>query len=303
MDTLQDIIRKKYVFPFFHKEETICMGTKKDCWSLIDRDITRLNYGDSISSNVKMLYIKPTISNLFKTKNLNFLTKNIQYLWSPLPLLKFLNENELATNIEHLILENKEVYMETDLFSNSLLDSFFFKDKLKSLIFIGDSNNAGCFWSKLNIDIFEFRCLEYISTMLNDKIIEFLLQSHFRQLRHLAVKNITTHRFLDVLCECSNLESLSLSSINIDLNIDSLKQCKTIYINNTKIIDCNIFKENQGLEEIILMGVKKITNIQILLDLPNLKNLKIVNCSKPITKKRKEDFISKNFNLLDIDYA
>lgn len=303
MSAIHKSVRKKYVFPSYSKDEAICMGTKKDCWALIDKGLSSIRYGGGLSSEIKYLYIKPTLSNLKRTKDVNFLTKNLHYLWCPLPLLKFLSDNELCENISTLILDSREEYITNNLYTDFTFSSFSFKENLKSLNFIGDCKKASLLWSELKFDISKFCNLEYVSTPLNNKVLDVLLYSDFPALKHLDFSGVSDVKINDVLSKFSAIESLSLTSINTDLNFEHLKQCKSIRLNNAKTIDCVIFKNLHALEEILMMGVKKVINVHLLMDLPGLKNLEIINCSKPIKKKMKEDFEAKNLNLLNIDYA
>jgi hypothetical protein len=299
-------IRKKYVFSPIIKDNTFCMGKKDDCWSLIEKGFTRLDY--KTKSNIETLYltIKPTLKNITETNNLSFLSKDINYLWIPLPLLKFLERNEHFISLKNLVVENKELYIKNEkCFSDFIFSNACFLNNLRSLVFVGDSNLSGEYWHNLNINIEQFSNIEYFSTVLDskDKIIERI--SILENLKHLDISNIVSSTILDYLTKIK-LESLSISNLFADFNFENLEKIQSIEIlkiNNSKsIFDCAILKKLPLLKEVSLLGIKKIINTDVLLEIKTLKNLTIINSANKMKKVDKNNFINHGFDILNIDY-
>ncbi|MFD2909215.1 hypothetical protein ACFSX9_10800 [Flavobacterium ardleyense] len=193
----------------------------------------------------------------------------------------------------------------------SLIDSIHTQTKyewcngliLKDLKYLGIPEQINPF----NIDFNNVPSLEWISLDLKaEKKAEKLNDlSKIKTLRHLILSQAKN---FDVFTPflAHNIESIELFSCKGNKfpiqNIQLLQDLKYIKINNISVaFDCSWLLKLPNLIELEILNVKNVVNVKELLKIKTLKSISILNCNDPF--ENKEEFKSKNFQLLKIDYA
>jgi len=302
-------LRATYVNPNY--EGTVyCLGTKKDCWAQANKGAKVLAFGKAFTEDSPISVImKPDMKKVQRCKSLDFLPAHIHYLKIPLPLVKFLTDEERNHRLFTLNIENKEQYMDEGLLSHdvdSISDLSF--PHLKALLFTGNSELASVFWSNLPFSSEQFPQLVYIDTMLEgDDSTTILEKIHtFPHLEYISLNGIKNAPVLSHIRQ-DQTKSLFLGETKAAFDFQQLKdfpKLELLSIRESKaIFDCAYISELPALTELLLIGVKKVLNVEQLLEMKSLKYLTIMDSGGPIKKKMKPLFLEYGFEELDIEFA
>ena len=283
--------------PFLEMENVLCFGTKKECWSQLDKGAKVVPYKKNIGEAYDNALLKPNLKQLESTKDLDFLSPDVVALDIPLPLIQFIDFDKFK-NLKHILINNKEEYLDTVSFSGTLSIG----KNVESLNFYGDCEKAAKFWTNFKIKIPDDNSVKFISTVVDLNFINII--SMFPKLEFVELSCLKDSSVLDRLP--SNLRILSLEVLNKEFNYESLKKFDRLEVlriwEASTPFDCNLITEFDKLKEVDFTSVKKIENVELLLNLKNLENLTIIDCKNPIKKKNINSFNEHQFNYLNIEY-
>lgn len=283
----------------------VCAGTREDCWSYLTDSpkATRIAFGKSIENETHLI-LAPSIKKILACKNLDFIPLEITHLSIPLPLISLINSKSLP-KLYSLEIENKEEYFDHFELNECSLDSNL---KLKSLNFFGDCDKAGLFWKNTKINLSNYPHLEHVNLFIEDiDEIKSLLSTH-SEIKHLfitikkgtKIQNFTIPSYLTSLSISTNTET------KLDFKLlENTNKLNSLYFRskNLNTFDCKNLLCLKNIEELTFIGLKRLENPLELLEIQNLKQLKIIDCNTPFKKNDVNLFKQKNFKVLDIDYA
>lgn len=221
--------------------------------------------------------------------------KDIHMLKFPnsLKCLRFINQSEFNAYFR----ENKDIFQSEKLLKNL---------KLESLTYLGffHSSYCNCVEEYIEISPKQFPNLEYVD-FRNDNQSTLLEQLRiFPSIKHLRIDAISIPIFEHLSPLGSRLQTLTLVGLGESFSfegIGELKSLQAIWVNSTFChTDCSVFLEVPQIEEITLINGQFVINVEAILELPNLKSLKLLDCKTPnkknlITKEIKKKFLDKGF--------
>lgn len=297
-DTYSYQIVRKYSHCNYN--DCIVYGTKEDCWADVSKGAKRIAFGKASDNNIQSAILKPDLNKLYNCKSLDFLPESISFLQVPLPLLKYVQKSTLP-NLKQLLVSNKHSYTKDKvLFKDCSLDTSL---NLASICFFGDSGKSSEYWSLFNIDVSEFRKLEYFSGKMDkqgrvlDKIVK---------LSHLPYLGVSCAYQEDLLNLVGHLgtKMLSLSSCYKNVNLGEFQNYDDLEVFSVyeykSDFDCSVLLSLPNLKEIDFTGINKIHNAEILLEIKSLQSVSIINCRNPLKKEGREKFIKHGFKYLDV---
>lgn len=299
---------------FFQQSERFrfCCGSKRECAELVeDENFTAIDWNADASDleieKIKLLFVEATKAQLKKAELPPFVSglDKLENTAFDLSFLRNLKPDSLPDSLRSLTLTRNLDY----------------EDILDELV------DDPVEWNKEII----LKNLEAIKLIADDEktsVIETISKEVFPSLKFLAF-DVSEESELDVFQDFSaltdvellyikdydvfsKLEHLPLISLDLggtnnkfDLSgIERIKSLKFVRLNSVRSeIDCRIFKNLPELKELIILNSKKIVNVEALLECTNLVSIEFLDCNDPFKKGIAEKFKSKNYELLDIEYA
>jgi len=232
--------------------------------------------------------------------------KKIKYIRLPLPFVFGLKDGDIPSSLEYfhilnrkgdvdLICSHKKEYAEKLLFPQLLFQNV----KTFSISNLSYSIGVEEF---LKVTKNNFPNLEYLRCDLS---VNLLVE--FETLKHLLINGVNKVNIFEYLK--SNIESLQIEGADKSFDIVEMKRKPSIeMIRFNSIyndINCEHFLDMPNLREIFILNTSKVRNIEALLQMKSLKSLEIVNCKGSLNKSQKLMFKNKaeQFDRLEMDFA
>lgn len=289
----------------FTKDGIYCSGEKDFCSSFEidgakvipwDYSIDEKEYG-----KIKELYIKPSFiqlkscSILHQIKELNELHE-LHFLYLIYPYLFCLEQNSLPENLLELTIGYEYDMEEYDI---SLLNHKIEFPQIKKISFYGDYTDTGIN-TFLNIPNINFPNIEILSTSIDKKGKVLYLLNTFPYLNHLELTHVGNLDIFKYIPE--KVLNLGISQTGTKFPFAEIlkkRNLQTLWLNDVNVtVDCNIFKLLPEIKEINLLNIKKIINIESLLECEHLISFYSFNC--PLIKEKSHIIKQRNFARCEI---
>lgn len=299
---------------FFQQSELFrfCCGSKRECAGLVeDENFTVIDWNAGASGleieKVKLLFVEATKAQLKKAELPPFVEdlENLENVAFDLSFLRNLKPDSLSASLRSLTLTRNLDY--EDILDELVDDPVEWSEEiilknLEAIKLIADDEKTGVI-ETISKDVFP--SLKFLAFDVSEEA-ELDVFQKFSALTDVELLYIKDY---DVFSKLEHLPLISLdlggTNNKFDLSgIEKIKSLKFVRLNSVRSeIDCRIFKNLPELKELVILNSKKIVNIEALLECPNLVSVEFLNCNDPFNKGIAEKFKSKNYELLDIEYA
>jgi hypothetical protein len=286
---------------YYSKGLQYSIGNVEECSLFLDNGGVRIPWGkmppQELFEAIECLAVLPT-ENQINTKMdtyFKLLHKlcNLKDLISPIELLS--PKEKISLPCRTLSVDKLTPFDKRS--RNDLLDIEF--NHLKLLI-INDMNSLN---ESIDLRIQKLPVLEYLETPLSEnKFCSINNVLNINNMKHLILRH----------CKSKKIESLSskflltLGLTNCSNKIEFIQDIyslEILYLNSIHSeINCNIFKQLPNLKEINILNSKKIINIEALLDCNQLESIYCFRCNH-IFNKKEQIFKEKKYKYLEINDA
>lgn len=299
---------------FFQQSENFrfCCGSKRECAALAeDENFKTIDWNADVSASdidkIKLLFVEATKAQLKKAELPPFVDglEKLENITFDLSFLRNLKQNSLPVSLRSLTLTRNLDYPEIiDALEDDPVEwnGEIILKNLEAIKLIADDEKTGVI-ETISKDVFP--SLKFLAFDVSEEE-ELEVFERFSALTDVELLYIKDY---DVFSKLGHLPlvSLDLGGTNnkFDLSgIEKIKSLKFVRLNSIRSeIDCRVFKSLPELKELVILNSKKIVNIESLLECPNLVSIEFLDCNDPFKKGIAEKFMSKKYELLDIDFA
>ena len=299
---------------FFQQSEQFrfCCGSKRECAELVeDENFTVIEWNADASAleieKIKLLFVEATKAQLKKAELPPFVEnlEKLENIAFDLSFLRKVKQSSLPDSLRSLTLTRNPDY--EDILDELVDDPVEWNDRiiltnLEAIKLIADDEKTGVI-ETVSKDVFP--SLKFLAFDVSEEA-ELEVFGKFSALTDVELLYIKDY---DVFSKLEHLPLISLdlggTNNKFDLSgIEKLRNLKFVRLNSVRSeIDCRIFKSLPELKELVILNSKKIVNIEALLECPNLVSIEFLDCNDPFKRGIAEKFMSKKYELLDIEYA
>jgi hypothetical protein len=278
-------------------DTVFCVGNAAECDHYTEDGGIRIPWGGAPAdvTGVRDLALCPTDAQLRKAAPPAYLPDlvNLESLTLPAPLAVRLTPGSVGARVRTLVLGNPDGQVPAaPLAADAVLPG------LRALMWVTSLTTP-----TLTQVVDPLPPLEFLYTNASGDVLRRL--ADLPTLRHLELVDL---KDADVFAHLTApLEVLEIGGTGRGFPVGGLASVPTltaVRLNGIRAeIDCAVFGELPGLVQLIVLNSKKITNLDALLDCPNLASITFVNCGNPFRKDGKARFGAKGFAHLDIAYS
>lgn len=278
-------------------DRVFCVGNVAECDHYTEDGGIRIPWGGTPEdvSEVRDFALCPTDAQLRKATLPAYLPDlvNLEALTLPAPLAVRLTRGSVGDRVRTLVLGNQDGQVPAaPLAADAVLPG------LRALMWVSSLTTP-----TMPQVVDPLPPLEFLYTNVSGDLLPQL--EGLPSLRHLELVDL---KDVDVFAHLTApLEALMIGGTGRGFPVARLATVPTltaVRLNGIRAeLDCAVFCALPELVQLTVLNSKKITNVDALLDCPNLASITFVNCGNPFRKDGKARFGAKGFAHLDIAYS